>query len=163
MLCSWSSHAGGLYLVRGGVTRRQQDWISPSRSPGTTPPLAQQPRDRQANRRCRGGARSPAIPAESASRPPPQLASAVTMEPAAGLHREERRSFVLEFGLCCVGLKPNTWRKRKGIRCSSAACSWATDRWACMCGVHVSGTPLQGTQLQRISFRRKQARLCCSP
>jgi len=28
MLCSWSSHAGGLYLVRGGVTRRQQDWIS---------------------------------------------------------------------------------------------------------------------------------------
>ena len=51
---------------------------------------------------------------------------------------------------------------RKGIRCSSAACSWATDRWACMCGAHVwacmcgahvSGTPLQGTQLQRISFR----------
>ena len=48
---------------------------------------------------------------------------------------------------------------RKGIRCSSAACSWATDRWACMCEAHVSGTPLQGTQLQRISFPLHQCEL----
>ena len=54
------------------------------------------------------------------------------------------------------------WKCRKGIRCSSAACSWATDRWAwaCMCGAHVSGTPLQGTQLQRISFPRRHPSPC---
>ncbi|KAG2600323.1 hypothetical protein PVAP13_5KG470107 [Panicum virgatum] len=39
-------------------------------------------------------------------------------------------------------LARSSCRGRKGIRCSSAACSWATDRWVCMCGAHVSGTPL---------------------